>query len=304
MSRLLPMTLALCGALALGACRSVPSPSPSALPTPAPAASTTPAADDAFNATVWFQTAIERELVYREVYRAAGERLSAALADTGWDALPHGDRGSVDVRHLPPAIIVDVDETVLDNSPEQVRQLRAGQGFDPALFDAWVNEGRAKALAGARDFLRAAAKRGVTVFYVSNRDAAQRAVTATNLRAQGFPIADDAQFLGLGTPVPACEGKGSDKSCRRQLVGRTHRVLMLFGDQLGDFVQPAANTPDGRRAAMAPYLGWIGQRWWVLPNPMYGSWESALSGGDPTVSPAAKRATRAAALDTASSHSP
>jgi acid phosphatase len=300
------MTFALCGALALGACRSVPPPAPSALPMPAPApsASPVPAADDAFNATVWFQAAIERELVYREVYRAAGERLSAALADKGWDALPQADRGRVDVRHLPPAIIVDVDETVLDNSPEQVRQLRAGHGFDPALFDAWVDEGRAKALAGARDFLQAAAKRGVTVFYISNRDAAQRAVTAANLRAQGFPIDDDAQFLGLGTPVPDCEGRGSDKSCRRQLVGRTHRVLMLFGDQLGDFVQPASNTPEGRRAAVAPYLGWIGQRWWMLPNPMYGSWESALSGSDATASPAAKRATRAAALDDAPVRSP
>jgi len=301
MFRLRLITFALGAALALGACRTAPPPAPAAPPTPAPVSAAPAPADDAFNATVWFQTALERELVYREVYRAAGERLPAALKDTTWDALPKTDRARVDARHLPPAIIVDVDETVLDNSPEQVRQLRAGRGFDPAMFDAWVNEGRAKALAGARDFLQAAAKRGVTVFYISNRDAAQRAVTAANLRAQGFPVADDAQFLGLGTPVPDCNGTGSDKSCRRQLVGRTHRVLMLFGDQLGDFVQPAANTPDGRQAAIAPYLGWIGQRWWMLPNPMYGSWESALSGREATASPAAKRATRAAALDDAKS---
>ena len=303
MLRFHTMTFALCGALALAACRTAPTPAPAPPappgPSPASAAASVPAADDAFNATVWFQTALERELVYREVYRAAGERLTAALGDPSWDALPKPDRAGIDVRPLPPAIIVDVDETLLDNSPEQVRQLGAGHGFDPALFDAWVNEGRAKALAGARDFLQAAAKRGVTVFYISNRDAAQRAVTAANLRAQGFPIADDAQFLGLGTPVPGCNGAPSNKSCRRQLVGRTHRVLMLVGDQLGDFVQPAANTPDGRRAAVAPYLDWIGQRWWVLPNPMYGGWESALSGPDPTASPAAKRANRAAALDDA-----
>ena len=289
--------------LAVGACRTLPPPAPPAT-APVAAAPTAAPADDTFNATVWFQTAIERELVYREVYRAAGERLAVALADRRWDALPKGDRGDGDVRRLPPAIIVDVDETVLDNSPEQVRQLRAGSGFDPALFDAWVNEGRAKALAGAREFLQTAAARGVTVFYVTNRNAGQRAVTAANLRAQGFPIADDAQFLGLGTPMPGCESKGSDKSCRRQLVGRGHRVLMLFGDQLGDFVQPVANTPDGRRAAVAPYLDWIGQRWWMLPNPMYGSWESALSGADPAASPTTKRAARAAALDAATAPSP
>ena len=295
MRRVLPVSLALFGALALGACRTTPVPSAAAPAVAAPVLPQAPA-DDTFNATVWFQTAIERELVFREVYRAAGERLAAALADPTWDALPKDDRGDVDARRLPPAIIVDVDETVLDNSPQQVRQLRAGGTFDPTRFDAWVDEGRAKALAGAREFLQAAAARGVTVYYVSNRAAGQRAVTAANLRAQGFPVADDAQFLGLGMAVPGCDAKGPDKSCRRRLVGRGHRVLMLFGDQLGDFVQPAANTPDGRRAAVAPYLDWIGQRWWVLPNPMYGSWESALS-GDPKASPAAKRAARAAALD-------
>ena len=65
----------------------------------------------------------------------------------------------------------------------------------------------------------------------------------------GFPIESDAQFLGLGTPVPGCDAQGSDKSCRRQLVGRGHRVLMLFGDQLGDSTwQPASPCePSGLR---------------------------------------------------------
>jgi acid phosphatase len=70
---------------------------------------------------------------------------------------------------------------------------------------------------------------------------------------------------------------------------------MQFGDQLGDFVEPAANTLDGRRAAVAPYLGWVGERWWVLPNPVYGSWESALTGDAET--PEARRAAKEAALD-------
>jgi predicted secreted acid phosphatase len=48
-------------------------------------------------------------------------------------------------------------------------------------------------------------------------------------------------------------------------------VLTQLGDQIGDFVDVMANTPDGRRAAMAPCLGWIGERWSVLPNPTYGS---------------------------------
>jgi acid phosphatase len=258
----------------------------------------TPPRNDGLNATVWFQS-VERDLVFGGIYRAAAERLPAALADKVWDALPQGDRSN-DPGALPPAIIVDVDETVLDNSPDQVRQIRQDKEFNEADWGAWVEQRAAKPLPGALEFLRAAAAEGVTVFYISNRDASLSAATIDNLRSAGFPIADDGQFLGLGTVVDGCEQEGSEKTCRRQLVGRRYRVLMQFGDQVGDFVQIVANTPEGRRAAIAPYQGWMGQRWWALPNPMYGSWEPALFNNAWNQPAAARRAAKEAALDDAS----
>jgi acid phosphatase len=288
--------LSLLVAACLAGCASVAPVAPA--PAPAPDAAPAPAPDDSLNATVWFQTSVERDLVFREVYRAAGERLAAALADKSWDALPKEDRDN-DPRALPPAIIVDVDETVLDNSPSQVRQIRERKGFDEAAWGAWVEERKAKPLPGATEFLQAAAKQGVTVFYISNRDASLAAATVDNLRKAGFPIAKDEQFLGLGTVVEGCEQEGSEKACRRRLVGRTHRVLMQFGDQVGDLVQIVANTPEGRRAAVAPYLDWVGQRWWVLPNPVYGSWEPALFNNVWNQPEAQRRALKQAALDDA-----
>jgi 5'-nucleotidase (lipoprotein e(P4) family) len=258
-----------------------------------------PPADDSLNATAWFQTAVERDLVYTAIYRAAGERLDAALKDRHWDALPKDERNN-DVSKLPPAIIVDVDETVLDNSPSQVRQIRERRGFDEAAWGAWVNERKAKPLPGAAGFLNAAAARGVTVFYVSNRDASLSDATVANLRQAGFPLKDASQFLGLGTVVDGCEQNGSEKTCRRQLVAGNYRVLMQFGDQVGDFVQILANTPEGRRAAIAPYMDWIGSRWWPLPNPVYGSWEPALFGNEWSQPAGARRAAKEAALDDAS----
>ena len=258
-----------------------------------------PPPDDSLNATAWFQTSVERDLVFREIYRAAGEKLATALADKSWDALPRGDRDN-DPRALPPAIIVDVDETVLDNSPNQVRQIRKGGEFNDVDWDAWVQQRAAKPLPGALEFLSAAARQGVTVFYISNRSAAQSAATVDNLRQVGFPIAGAGQFLGKGTPVEGCTAKGSDKGCRRRSVGRSYRVLMQFGDQVGDFVDIAANTGDGRRAAIAPYADWVGERWWTLPNPVYGSWEPALFGNDWKQPAAARRAAKEAALDDAS----
>ena len=140
------------------------------------------------------------------------------------------------------------------------------------------------------------AAREVTIYYISNRTADQAAPTIDNLRKAGFPIKDDSQFLGLGTVVEGCEANGSDKGCRRRLVGRTHRVLMQFGDQLGDFTDIVANTATGREQAVRPYLSWIGERWFVLPNPAYGSWEPALFDNEWSLPEGERRARKQAAL--------
>jgi acid phosphatase len=236
-------------------------------------------ADDDLNAVAWQQTALEYRLVAMQTFRSATAQLDRALRDKKWDALATDERDRP-ARGLPPAVIVDVDETMLDNSPYQVRLIREHRSFDEVTWAQWVREAAAKAVPGALDFAKAAARRGITVYYVSNRSADLSGATFDNLRSAGFPIADPSQFLGLGTLLPGCEQIGTEKGCRRRLVGRSHRVLLQLGDQIGDMVSVVANTPAGRDAAMAPYLDWIATRWFVLPNPSYGSWEPALFNND------------------------
>ncbi len=281
-----PRSALLVATLLLGACAAQAPRKPDALPAapvaaavPAPAPAW-PAANDNLNAVAWAQTSVEHDLVYREVYRSAREKLERALRDRHWDALPRADRhGSL--RGLKPAVIVDIDETVLDNSPYQARLVRDGKTFDKATWAEWCREKAAKPVPGALEFARFAASRGVTVFYLSNRAQELDEVTLDNLRAVGFPIAQgETVFLGLGTVNKDCVQVGSEKGCRRQLVAQHHRVLMQFGDQLGDFVDLPDNSPAGRRAAVEPYLDWVGERWFVLPNPTYGSWEPALFNND------------------------
>ncbi len=257
-----------------------PEPAPAVAPAAAEAASPAlpagSAANDNLNAVAWTQTAIERELIYRQAWRDAQEQLSRALADRRWEALPHGTR-KAPYKGRNAAVIVDVDETVLDNSPYQARLVRDGTAFNEFTWAEWCREERAAAIPGALEFAREAARRGVTVFYLSNRASDLGDATLANLRKLGFPLPEDKTvFLGLGTFVEGCEQDGSEKGCRRQLIARDHRVLMQVGDQLGDFVDIEANTLAGRRAAVEPYLDWIGTRWFVLPNPTYGSWEPAL----------------------------
>lgn len=258
-----------------------------------------PGPDDNLNAVAWTQTAVERDMIYRQTYRAAAFQLDRALADADWEALASNERRGGRPAGLKPAVILDIDETVLDNSPYQARLVVKGTKYDEFTWAQWCREENATGLPGALEFTRLAASRGITVFYLSNRAQDLGDATLANLRKLGFPIADAHEvFLGLGTFVPGCEQNGSDKSCRRQLVAQSHRVIMQFGDQLGDFIDVLANTRESRVQSIAPYLDWIGERWFVLPNPTYGHWESALFNNDWSQSEGLRRQAKLNALKT------
>lgn len=270
--------------LALAACKPttpvVPEPALPAASTASPAVATAATAttpDDNLNAVLWVQRSAEYRALAMQTYRAAADHLDAALAEKHWDALVPEERDNADATAgLPPAVILDVDETVLDNSPYQARLVRDGLEYDEVSWAAWVAEKKARAVPGVVEFARAADARGVTLLYLSNRAQHLQDATLANLRAEGLPVKDDTVFLGLGTFVEGCEQNGSEKLCRRRLAGRQYRVLMQFGDQLGDFAEVVANTPDARAALMDTHRDWFGERWWVLPNPTYGSWEPAV----------------------------
>ncbi len=286
--------------LILGACK----PMPPAVPVPAHTAGgaaapadTTPA-DDNLNAVAWVQTSVEYKALAEQTYRAAADRLHAALKETHWDALVPEERGNP-AAGLKPAVVLDVDETVLDNSPYQARLIRDGEEYDEVSWDRWVAEKKAQPVPGVLDFARAAAAQGVTLLYISNRAVHLKEATLANLRAVGLPVADDSVFLGLGTVVEGCEQQGSEKNCRRQLAGREYRVLMQFGDQIGDFVQVSANTLAGRDALFNEYADWFGERWFMLPNPTYGSWEPALFGNEWSQPRQVRRQAKRAALELA-----
>jgi 5'-nucleotidase (lipoprotein e(P4) family) len=281
MKLVLPLLFSLLlGACAVPATKSPPSvPAPAATPAAAVHAKPGVPADDNLNATVWVQKAVEHDLIYREIYRIAQQKLLKALHDPKWDALPHGER-SGPVAGLKPAVILDVDETVLDNSAYEARLIKHRQSYNEATWAMWVKQEKARALPGALAFTRYAARHGITVFYLTNRAKDLGPATLDNLRKLGFPIQNQHVFMGLGTYVKGCELIGTQKTCRRELIGRKYRVLMQFGDQIGDFLTVLSNTPKGRRSAVQPYMSWFGDRWFVFPNPTYGSWEPALFGND------------------------
>jgi acid phosphatase len=303
------LLLSACSLLALSACKGTepasPAPPASTPAAAASAASAAPAAatagvaaDDNLNAVLWVQRSAEYKALSEQTYRAAADHLDAALKEKNWDALVPDERGNA-ATGLKPAVVLDVDETVLDNAPYQARLIADHAQFDEVTWDQWVAEKKAKAVPGVVDFAKAANARGVTLLYISNRAVHLKDATLANLKAAGLPVADDSVFLGLGTNVPGCEQNGTEKNCRRKLAGQQYRVLMQFGDQLGDFVQITANTQAGRQQLLDQYHDWFGERWWMLAGPTYGSWEPALFNNDWSQPLEARRAAKQAALDLA-----
>lgn len=240
---------------------------------------------DGLNATAWVQTSVEYRACALQAWRSARLSLDRALRDRRWTAALE-QKG--DPRRLPPAIIVDIDETVLDNSPAQARFLLQGNGrYSQQQWEEWTSEKRALPVPGAREFLQTAAARGVTVFYVSNRGPQEAEATRANLVEQGFPFRDSVAG-GLGDAL-LLRGERpewtSDKTSRRAAIAAHYRVILLCGDDLNDFF-PARLSPQERMEKARAWDSWWGERWIILPNPMYGSWEDSLFGFDRTLSPA------------------
>ena len=181
----------------------------------------------------------------------------------------------------PFAIITDVDETFLDNSPYAVTQGEKGKDFDDATWANWTAKASAKAYPGSLDFFKYAASKNVKIFYITNRNENDKIGTLKNLKNLGFPNADE-QFVVVRSTT-------SDKEERRNAVLKNYNVVLYLGDNLGDFAnifykktQAERNLNVDNNAAL------FGKKFIMLPNSGYGDWESAMPGFNYKLTPAQK----------------
>ena len=169
----------------------------------------------------------------------------------------------------PPAIITDIDETVLDNSPYDIMQTLQGKDYEPASWKEWTSRGEADTVPGAPSFLRYAASRGVRIYYITNRNEEEREGTLKNLVRFHLPDADN-QHLLMRQGV-------SSKEPRRQEVLKNYEVVLLIGDNLADFSSLYDKKPMEERNQLTRQIAnEFGNRFIILPNPVYGDWETSL----------------------------
>ena len=222
------------------------------------------------NSTLWVQTSVEYKMSSLQAYKLAEEKLSIALEQKNWSALGV-DNASAE---LPPAIILDIDETVLDNSPFQARLVEKNILFNEVLWDEWVKQANAEEIPGALEFIKFAKSKGVAVFYVTNRLYKNEKPTFENLKSAGFPVESEDELLMKKEK----EEWGSDKTSRREFLAEKYRILMLIGDDMNDFVFLGKVAPEKRMEAAKKYTEKWGKSWIILPNPAYGNWERSTYG--------------------------
>lgn len=209
-------------------------------------------------ATNWYQTSGEARALYLQGYNVATQRLKEYLKT------PHTK---------PYSIVLDLDETVLDNSPYQAENIILGRGYDSKSWDEWVNMKKAKAVPGAKEFLQFADKNGVEIYYISDRTESQLEATIENLRAEGIPVqANDSVLLKN-------KDDKSGKVNRREYVKNHTQLIMLFGDNLSDFDLFSSKSIDERNAKVEELSKEFGDRFIIFPNPLYGAFETAIYGG-------------------------
>ncbi len=216
---------------------------------------------------LWYQRSAEMVASYEQAYNYA-----KLLIDAKLDTISSKENL---------AVVLDIDETVLDNSPFEVELINSKDQYNSQNWKAWVDQGRAKALPGALNFINYAISRNVEVFYISNRRVNTLGPTISNLEAYGFPNADSTHVL--------LREETSDKTARRQVVSEDYNIILFVGDNLTDYSQIYADRgADMGKELVAANRGELLANFVMLPNPMYGEWEAAIYSNDFSISDSLK----------------
>lgn len=223
------------------------------------------------DANLYMQTSAEYRACCYQAYNLASLRLKLAVEKN---------------RTAKLAVVLDLDETVLDNAGFQAMQLRSNLAYDQRLWDMWEREhsDQIGLVPGAKEFLLEAEKLGVAIAYISNRNEKFREQTRAVLVRLGLPVVPDGLLKLTSTT--------SDKTARRQEVEKDYQVALYIGDNLRDFDDKFRcrkldkKTPEELNATIRERFtstdehraDW-GNKWIVLPNPAYGEWTKPLGQG-------------------------
>jgi len=234
---------------------------------------TSPHTHELLQATLWTQTSLEYEYSAVQAYAKAREAFERARSDTAWTAaVEQAALGLTAYQDLPLAVVLDIDETVLDNSPFEARLILKQDDYNEGMWREWINEASAEAVPGAKEFIDYVMANGAVPIFITNRHIASKSKTLENLQKTVHQAISAEQVL--------CKAErpewSSNKSSRRAYVAARYRILLLIGDDFNDFVWLGKVPPEQRIQTGYTYDTYWTDKWVLLPNCMYGSWEQSL----------------------------
>ena len=216
--------------------------------------------DKLLMAVSWYQNSGEMMALYYQGFNIARQRIDEAV--------------TAESSAKPLAVVVDIDETMLDNSPFETILMNSAD-FQKGWYD-WTSKASAKATPGALEFARYAQSKNVEIYYITNRDDKEREATLKNLQFLGFPFADN-NHLYTRHDFSVANGNTSSKDSRRAKVAENHEIILLIGDNLNDFSGLFENRHENYgKQAVENSRDQFGRKFIILPNPMYGAWEKPL----------------------------
>jgi 5'-nucleotidase (lipoprotein e(P4) family) len=207
---------------------------------------------------LWYQKSAEMKALYYQGFNMAKLALDNKLKNSS----------ATDKN----AVVLDIDETVLDNSPYEAMMIEKGFPYSTKTWKEWTKLGSAKPTPGSVDFLNYAKSKGVEIFYVSNRETDEREATIKNMKKENIPFADTTHLL--------LKSGSSNKTERYNNIGKKYKIILTIGDNLRDYNEIFGNRRYNYGIDMADSLKTkFGEDFIILPNPMYGDWEKAIYSG-------------------------
>ena len=212
-------------------------------------------------AVLWQQTAAEYNALCHQAFNAAVKQVNYFQ-----------DFGSSD---KPPIIVMDIDETILDNSPYNGYLTLNNKEYSEESWKKWTSLAQAEAVPGAIQFIEHANAAGIPIYYISNRSDADLQVTIQNMIDLGIPVNEDNFYL---------KQEGFTKATIRDGLSRQFEIILSIGDNLADFeeVYERQLSLNERKSLADGMSNQFGNRYIILPNVMYGGWRDALEAGEPT----------------------
>jgi len=227
----------------------------------------------------WLYGAGEGAATSIQTYHAFRDHVLAAARNRPKDSVILADGSSPATPTFAPcgrkplAVVLDVDETVIQNLGYEYALAKSGKESDGAALNRWQKQPRTevKAMPGAIEALNAVKAKGVAVIYNTNRDDEDAAATAATIVNAGLPPGIIKETLFHRGDADGQSGKDG----RRTHIAQRYCVVAMVGDQLGDFSDAFNRRGIGvqERRALAgsgPIVGLWGNGWFLLSNPAYG----------------------------------